>query len=74
MTENGKCRVPNCSRPATPHHLIYNKYLNPDDVSFVIQVCEWHHKLITKTAFVKTMESIFDTNWAKYKDFLKQKK
>ena len=69
-----KCMVPDCDREATPHHLIYNEYLYSDDVAFVLPFCEWHHKLITKTAFLKTMESIFDTNWANYKGYLKQKK
>jgi hypothetical protein len=60
--------------PATPHHLIYKGWLNDDDPEFTMEVCEWYHKVITKTAFIKTMNSLFDTNWANYKEYLKQTK
>ncbi len=54
--------------------MIYKGWLNDDDPEFVMEVCEWHHKVITKTAFIKTMSSLFDTNWANYKEYLKHAK
>ena len=67
-----ECEI--CGRkPAQPHHLMYKKYLNPDDKDYVIHVCDWHHKVITKTAFMRTMNFMFEDRWAQYKAYLKKK-
>ncbi len=68
------CMVPGCGKPgANPHHFIYEDE-KTNTPAYVIHLCSPHHKLVTKTAFVKTMEMIFDDHWRGYKDYLRQQK
>jgi hypothetical protein len=68
------CEVPGCGKPgANPHHLIYkNEKTRTKD--YVIFLCPPHHKLVTKTAFLKTMDMLFEDHWREYKDFIRQQK
>jgi hypothetical protein len=66
------CEVPDCGKPGADfHHLIYaNKKNNTKAWGFYL--CPPHHKLVTKTAFMKTMEFVFEDRWREYKEYLRQ--
>ncbi len=60
-------------KKTAPHHLLYDNYLRKDEEAFTIPLCDWHHKLITKTAFIKTMDKIFDDAWASYRQYITER-
>ena len=67
------CQIASCNRKATSHHMLYTDYLRAGEKDAVLYLCEWHHKLITKTSFLKTMEMMFEDTWHNYRRYLEER-
>jgi len=67
------CQIASCNRKATPHHMLYTDYLKAGEKDAVLYLCDWHHKLITKTSFLKTMEMMFEDTWHNYRRYLEER-